>query len=162
MKPYYKYANDVIQNKIVCCSNIKLACQRFQEDLNRDDLEFRESVVDRAISFISTMKHFKGKASGKSLSQSLGSSLQQLIQLAFIGTVQMTEGLPAVTQKYLERMERQPQLLLCAYIFLQQMVKMVLRWIQLQILGNRLRQPLNFVMSLPNSQTLVANILLHI
>ena len=65
MKPYYKYANDVIQNKIVCCSNIKLACQRFQEDLNRDDLEFRESVVDRAISFISTMKHFKGKASGK-------------------------------------------------------------------------------------------------
>ena len=65
MKPYYKYAEDVIQNKIVCCSNIKLACQRFQEDLNRDDLEFRESVVDRAISFISTMKHFKGKASGQ-------------------------------------------------------------------------------------------------
>lgn len=65
MKPYYKYADDVIQNKIVSCSNIKLACLRFQEDLNRDDLEFRESVVDRAISFISTMKHFKGKASGK-------------------------------------------------------------------------------------------------
>ena len=65
MKPYYKYANDVIQNKIVCCSNIKLACQRFQEDLNRDDLDFREDVVDRAISFISTMKHFKGKASGQ-------------------------------------------------------------------------------------------------
>ena len=159
MKPYYKYANDVIQNKIVSCSNIKLACLRFQEDLNRDDLEFRESVVDRAISFISTLRE---KHLEKSLSQSLGSSLQQLIQLAFIGTVQMTEGLPAVTQKYLERMERQPQLLLCAYIFLQQMVKMVLRWIQLQILGNRLRQPLNFVMSLPNSQTLVANILLHI
>ena len=49
MKPYYKYANDVIQNKIVCCSNIKLACQRFQEDLNRDDLDFREDVVDRAL-----------------------------------------------------------------------------------------------------------------
>ena len=65
IKPYYKYAEDVIQNKIVCCSNIKLACQRFQEDLNRDDLDFREDVVDRAISFISTMKHFKGKASGK-------------------------------------------------------------------------------------------------
>lgn len=65
IKPYYKYVEDVIQNKIVCCSNIKLACQRFQEDLNRDDLDFREDVVDRAISFISTMKHFKGKASGK-------------------------------------------------------------------------------------------------
>nr|DAT70528.1 MAG TPA: putative DNA packing protein [Caudoviricetes sp.] len=28
-------------------------------------MDFREDVVDRAISFISTMKHFKGKASGK-------------------------------------------------------------------------------------------------
>lgn len=65
MKPYYKYAEDVVQNKIVTGSYIKLACQRFQEDLNRDDLDFREDVVDRAISFIGTMKHFKGKASGK-------------------------------------------------------------------------------------------------
>lgn len=65
MKPYYKYAEDVVQNKIVTGSYIKLACQRFQDDLKRDDLDFREDVVDRAISFISTMKHFKGKASGK-------------------------------------------------------------------------------------------------
>lgn len=65
MKPYYQYAEDVIQNKIVTGSYIKLACQRFQDDLKRSDLDFKEEVVDRCINFIRTMKHFKGKASGK-------------------------------------------------------------------------------------------------
>ena len=65
MKPYYKYVDDVLNGNVITGANIQLACQRFQEDLNRDDLEFRESVVDRALAFISTMKHFKGKASGQ-------------------------------------------------------------------------------------------------
>lgn len=62
MKPYYKYVDDVLNGNVITGANIQLACQRFQEDLNRDDLEFRESVVDRALAFISTMKHFKGKS----------------------------------------------------------------------------------------------------
>lgn len=64
MKPYYKYANDVVGGTVATGTNIKLSCQRFLDDLKRDDLEFRDSVVDRAISFIGTLKHFKGKASG--------------------------------------------------------------------------------------------------
>ena len=46
------------------CDNIKLAVARFQNDLQRNDLEFRESVVDRAIAFIGSLKHFAGKSSG--------------------------------------------------------------------------------------------------
>ena len=65
MKPYYQYAEDVINNKIVTGSYIKLACQRFKDDLQRDDLDFKEEVVDKAIRFIGTMKHFRGKSSGK-------------------------------------------------------------------------------------------------
>lgn len=65
MKPYYRYVEDVTEGKIVCCDNIKLACSRFKNDLSRPDLDFREEVVDRAISFISTLKHFAGKSSGK-------------------------------------------------------------------------------------------------
>lgn len=65
MKPYYRYAEDVTEGKIVCCENIKLACRRFLNDLKRPDLDFREDVVDRAIGFISTLKHFAGKSSGK-------------------------------------------------------------------------------------------------
>lgn len=65
MKPYFKYAEEVTGGKIVCGDNIRLACSRFLTDLQREDLEFRESVVDRAIVFISTLKHFAGKSSGK-------------------------------------------------------------------------------------------------
>jgi len=64
MKPYYRYAEDVNKGRIVVGENIKLAIRRFLTDLERDDLEFREDVVDEAISFISTLKHFTGKSSG--------------------------------------------------------------------------------------------------
>ena len=64
MKPYYRYADDVGTGKVVVGENIKLAIQRFQNDLKRDDLVFREDVVDSAIDFISTLKHFTGKSSG--------------------------------------------------------------------------------------------------
>ena len=65
MKPYYRYVEDVSNGKIMVGENIKLAIQRFQKDLLRNDLEFREDVVDSAIDFISTLKHFTGKSSGK-------------------------------------------------------------------------------------------------
>lgn len=64
-KAYYQYAVDVVEDKIICCENIKLACRRFLSDLEREDLTFKEDVVDRAILFISTLKHFAGKSSGK-------------------------------------------------------------------------------------------------
>ena len=65
MKPYYRYVEDVTSGKVVVGENIKRAVSRFQKDLLRDDLEFREDVVDSAIDFISTLKHFTGKSSGK-------------------------------------------------------------------------------------------------
>ena len=64
-KGYYNYANAVVEGKIITGENIKLACKRFLYDLQRDDLEFREDVVDRAIGFIKILKHFTSKASGK-------------------------------------------------------------------------------------------------
>lgn len=65
MKPYYRYAEEVTEGKIVCGDNIKLACRRFLNDLKRPDMDFREDVVDRAIGFINTLKHFAGKSSGQ-------------------------------------------------------------------------------------------------
>jgi len=55
---------DVLSGNIVVGRNIRLACRRFRNDLERDDLEFREDVVDNAIAFIGTLKHFTGKSSG--------------------------------------------------------------------------------------------------
>ena len=65
MKPYYQYVENVASGKVVVGNNIKLAVQRFQTDLQRDDLEFREDVVDGAIDFIGTLKHYTGKSSGQ-------------------------------------------------------------------------------------------------
>lgn len=64
-KPYYKYAKDIVEGKIVSGQYIKMACQRFIDDLNNDKWDFREDKVERCLKFISTLKHFKGKSSGK-------------------------------------------------------------------------------------------------
>lgn len=65
MKPYYKYVEDVINGTIVAGTTILLACKRFKDDLQREDIEFREDKVDRALQFIGTLKHYTGSHSGK-------------------------------------------------------------------------------------------------
>ena len=62
---YYRYAQDVIDGKIVACRHIIQACKRFMSDLQRDDMHFDAQKVERAVSFISKLRHFTGSASGK-------------------------------------------------------------------------------------------------
>ena len=62
---YYKYAQDVLDGKIVAGELVRLACNRFMSDLERPDLEFRTEIVDRFITFCSLLKHFKGKSAGE-------------------------------------------------------------------------------------------------
>ena len=62
---YYRYAQDVIDGKIVAGELVKLACKRFIDDLERPDLEFRAEIVNRFITFCSLIKHFKGKSAGE-------------------------------------------------------------------------------------------------
>ena len=98
MKPYYRYAKEVTEGKIVCGENIRLACSRFQKDLQRTDLEFREDVVDRAIDFISTLKHFAGKSSGKNF---ILEDWQQFIIANIIGFYWLS-GERRFTSSYIE------------------------------------------------------------
>lgn len=39
---YYEYCSKVLNGEIIAGETIKLACKRFLNDLQRDDLEFRE------------------------------------------------------------------------------------------------------------------------
>lgn len=64
-KAYYNYVDNVLSGKIVTGTLIKKACERFKDDLQREDLIFDERVVDRAIDFIAALEHFKGKSKGK-------------------------------------------------------------------------------------------------
>lgn len=66
-KPIYiQYAEDAVNGNIVVCKLVKLSCQRFLNDLEREDLVFRYDIVERCFNFISVLKHFTGKSSGKS------------------------------------------------------------------------------------------------
>lgn len=63
MKLYDKYSNDVLTGRITACSNIKLACKRFEHF--KEIYDFREDKVDRVIKFIGLLKHYSGKSAGK-------------------------------------------------------------------------------------------------
>ena len=57
-----RYAEDVINGKIVAGAEIVAACKRYQADLKRDDLEMRTRDPDVAINIIeSTMVHAQGE-----------------------------------------------------------------------------------------------------
>lgn len=58
-----KYAADVIAGDIVASDDVINACKRFEDDLNRDDLEVRTTQADAAVSIIEGLfVHCKGEA----------------------------------------------------------------------------------------------------
>lgn len=62
---YYRYAKDGADGRIVMGELTRLACKRFLNDLDRDDLEFRPEIIERFKQFASLFKHFKGRGAGK-------------------------------------------------------------------------------------------------
>lgn len=64
-KEYNRYVDAVINGDIVACRNVILACRRYKEWFDRDDMYFDYEDVDRRIRFVRRMKHFRGKSNGK-------------------------------------------------------------------------------------------------
>lgn len=62
---YLYYAKSVLEGKIKSCETIKLACKRYLDWFNREDIEFRPEKGDRVVNFISKLKHYTGKSNGK-------------------------------------------------------------------------------------------------
>lgn len=60
-KKYTQYAEDVLSDKIVACKYIKMACKRYLNWLERDDLDVRFEEADRVIDFCSKLKHSTGR-----------------------------------------------------------------------------------------------------
>lgn len=60
-----QYALDVVAGRVVTGDLIKLACQRYLDDINSDTYELRDDVVRRVIDFMQLFKHFKGKIAGQ-------------------------------------------------------------------------------------------------
>lgn len=60
LKTYNKYAQDVVEGRIIACESIKLACKRYISWFDRDDIEFDYNDVDKKIDLVRKMKHSKG------------------------------------------------------------------------------------------------------
>ena len=115
MKLYYDYSNKVLNDEIIVGESIKLACKRFQADLQRDDLEFREDKVDRAIAFIGTLKHYTGRHSGKPF---ILSDWQQFIIANIVGFYWKETGTRRFTSSYIEVSRKQGKTALAAALCL--------------------------------------------
>lgn len=112
---YYKYVEDVLSGKIITGECIKLACKRFQDDLLRDDLEFREDKVERAIQFIGTLKHYTGKHSGKPFKLE---GWQQFVVANIVGWYWKNTGTRRYTSSYIEVSRKQGKTALAAALCL--------------------------------------------
>lgn len=62
-----QYADAVLAGEIPVCRYVRLACQRFINDLNRSDwdFEYRTDLADKAVRFMQLLPHTKGKWSAK-------------------------------------------------------------------------------------------------
>ncbi|WP_024993408.1 terminase large subunit [Phocaeicola paurosaccharolyticus] len=99
MKGYLKYCNDVLSGKVIAGEYIQLSCQRFKDDLKRDDLIFKPKIVDRAIKFIGILKHYTGKYSGESFKLE---PWQQFIVANIIGFYWKDTDTRRFTSSYIE------------------------------------------------------------
>ena len=65
-----QYAKDVVSGKLPNCKWVKLACQRFLDDLKREKTDaflyrFDKNRADRAVRFMEKMPHTKGPWAAK-------------------------------------------------------------------------------------------------
>ena len=112
---YYEYVDKVLNGNIVVGEYIKLACKRFKDDLQRADLVFREDKVDLAIQFISTLKHYTGKHSGKPF---ILEEWQQFIVANIVGWYWKESGTRRFTSSYIEVSRKQGKTALAAALCL--------------------------------------------
>lgn len=60
-----KYAEDVVSGRIIACQWVKLACQRFLDDLNSPEYYLDEKKYRTLTTFTGVMKHYSSGAAGK-------------------------------------------------------------------------------------------------
>lgn len=64
-QPYYQYAVDVVEGRVMANKDTKGACKRFLADLDNPMFVFREDKVERVIKFCKLCKHYLGKFRGR-------------------------------------------------------------------------------------------------
>lgn len=98
-----RYAQRVIAGDIVACKLTRLACERFLNDLARDDWQWRfdEALATRACTFIEHLPHIKGQWARQRLKITL-EDWQVFIVCNLFGWVDRDTGLRRFLTCYLE------------------------------------------------------------
>lgn len=109
------YAQEIVNNKRIEGNNIKLACQRFLNDLKRDDLIWVEEKAVRVVKFASCFKHYKGTHSGKHF---LLSDWEVFIVANIFGWYVKSTGLRRFQQSYIEIARKNGKTFLAAVLCL--------------------------------------------
>lgn len=101
-----QYASGVVEERVIACRYVTLACQRFLNDLARQGDEdwpyvFDESKADRAVKFMQLMPHTKGKWSA-SKSKLVFEPWQVFIEANIFGWVKKDTGKRRFREAYEE------------------------------------------------------------
>lgn len=96
---YRDYVEDVSSGKVVVGELEKFAVERFLKDLQRDDLEFRDKEVKKAIKFIGIFKHYTGSHKGENF---VMSPWQQFIVANIVGFYWKNTNRRRFTRSYIE------------------------------------------------------------
>lgn len=96
---YLEYAEGVRTGEIVVCRWVSLAVSRFFAWQERSDMEFRPARVERVITFVSLLKHFKNKHQGKPFRLE---PWQEFIVACVFGFVWRDSGKRVCTSVYIE------------------------------------------------------------
>jgi phage terminase large subunit-like protein len=98
-----RYAREVVAGEIPACSYVRLACARFIRDLARTDWQYwyDETKADRAVRFMETLPHTKGKWAAKHELLVL-QPWQRFIECNLFGWVHKDTGLRRFREAYEE------------------------------------------------------------
>lgn len=97
--PGIDYARDVISGERPACQWVKLACERFFRDLEREDIYLDVAAADHAIGFIETFRHYKGEWAGRNFRLE---PWQKFILLNIFGWKRKDDGLRRFKYGHLE------------------------------------------------------------
>ena len=118
-KNYFKYAQDVIDGKVVCCEYVKLAAERFFSLMENDKYEFREEKVDIVIDFIKILRHYTGRHAGKPF---ILQPWQEFIVASIYGFYVKEDGSRLVQSVYIEMARKQGKSALAAALSLYHLI----------------------------------------
>lgn len=101
---YLKYAQDVIEGRIVAGELVRLACERFFRFMENEAYEFREEAVDRVLRFFGHLRHFTGRHAGKIFKLE---PYQQFAVASIYGFYRREDGTRLTTSVYIEQARKQ-------------------------------------------------------